>query len=204
MRAILLSLLVFGCGPDLVEQPSPVSLREHLADETALLVSAPDSTGGITAERRTTTGWEAGFVELSLTGGDLAVLAEPSGALLVQALGLDLSPIEIPSSVIGRSARLTEVRLALVAPTRVPATWIDDHEGRASSPLQLELSWALEIDGATSPIGSPRLPPIPVALRLTGGEQVNAEIRVEAMGELWSWADLVRLEDLFLLTLAES
>jgi hypothetical protein len=204
MRATLLSLFLLGCGDDLVLQPSPTTLREHLATETSLVVSPPASTGGITAERRTTTGWEAGFVELGVAGGDVAVLAEPSGTLLVQELALDLVPIEIPSSVIGRSARLIDVHVALVAPTRVPATWVDDDEGRATASLQLELSWALEIDGATSPIGSPRLPLIPVTLRLTGGARVEAEIRVEAMGPLWSWADLVRLEDLTLVLAASS
>ena len=204
MRATLVSLFLLGCGDDLLDQPSPTTLREHLATETALVVSPPTSTGGITAERRTTTGWESGFVELAVAGGDVAVLAEPSGTLLVQDLELDLAPIEIPSSVIGRSARLIETHLALTAPTRVPATWVDAHEGRATAPLQLALSWSLEIDGKASPIGSPRLPPIPVTLRLTGGARVVAEIRIEAMGALWSWADLVRLEDLTLVLAASS
>ena len=203
MRATWPLLFLLGCGDDLVVQPAAETLREHLATETALVVSPPDSSGGLTAERRTTTGWEAGFVELELAGGDVAVLAEPSGTLLVQELAIDLAPIEIPSSVIGRGAALTDVHLELVAPTRVPATWVTDDEGRAGAPLQLELSWSLAIDGTTSPIGSPRLPPIPVELWLTGGDEIQAEIRIEVMGVLWSWAELVRIEDL-LLTLEAS
>jgi len=197
-------LLLVGCGDDLLgASASPQTLREQLATETALVVSPPDSAGGITAERRGSSGWEAGFVQLGITAGDVGVLAEPSGALLVQQLDLELAPIALPPTVL-HDATLTDIRVTLAAPTRVPATWLDDNSGRASAALQLELSWSLVIDGVESPIGAPHLPAIPIELQLFSGDAIHAEIKAVSFGTLWNWADLVRLEDLQLTLHASS
>lgn len=204
MRALWIVLFAVGCGDDLVgssEDPS-LTLRERLAHETSLAVS-PDSAGGVTAGRYTSDGWQAGFVDIAIESGELAVLAEPSGALLVERLELDLAPIELPPSLI-HDAALTEIHVSLAAPTRADATWIDANEGRAETRLPIELSWSLTIEDSTSPVGAPTLPPVPMQLSLYGGDEVHAELRLVAPGELWSWADLVRLEDLQLILVAST
>ena len=142
---------------------------------------------------------------LSTDRGELVVLAEPSGALLVQRLELALAPITIPSTVIGRGATLTDVRLALAAPMRVPATWTDGREGHASARLPLELSWSLVFEGNATPLGVVALRPLPVTMGLAAADgEIASELAIEAPGTLWSWAGLVRLGDLTLAVDASS
>ncbi|MEO7092145.1 MAG: hypothetical protein ABI175_02765, partial [Polyangiales bacterium] len=63
--------------------------------------------------------------------------------------------------------------------------------------LDLALSWELTLDGTPAPLGSPKLPLVPVEIVLTGdGEHVSAELHAHAPGELWSWAGLVKLSEL--------
>lgn len=200
MRVPWLCLLpLLGCATA-ASSDAPTSLREQLATETPLAVST--SAGAITAARWTPAGWEAGVVPLAVARGELAVLAEPSGALLVQRLALALAPIEIPSTVIGRGATLTDVQLALATPTRVPATWLDDLRGGAQAALPLELSWSLVFEGRTTPLGVVALPPLPLVIELEARDdstaEIEAEIQIDAPGTLWSWAGLVRLGDLTL------
>ncbi|MEJ7597875.1 MAG: hypothetical protein WKG01_08210 [Kofleriaceae bacterium] len=203
MRAPWLFLLpLLGCATAAAPDVPTNSLREQLATETALAVSA--SAGAITAARWTPDGWETGVVALTIDRGELAVLAEPSGALLVQRLELALAPIEIPSTVIGRGAVLTDVHLALATPTRVPATWLDDRRGHASASLPLELSWSLVYEGRTTPLGVITLPPLPLAIELVAGDDIGADVQIDAPGTVWSWAGLVRLGDLTLALAASS
>lgn len=176
-------------------------MREHLETEDARLLIAPaTSAGSITAERRAHDGWHAGLVDLSIETGELVVGADGDGVITLEKLGVWLGPIEIPPSVFGNEAQLTRVRLELPRPQRLVVTWTGDDEARIATELELELSWALTVDGSTTSLGAPDLPPLPLDLVLTGnGARVHAEVRAQSPGELWSWADLVRLEDLSLI-----
>jgi hypothetical protein len=189
-------------GPD----SPPASVRERLErDETSFAISSTDSAGAITALRHTGDGWQAGLADLEINAGEVAATAETSGAITLERLALEIGPIEIPETVLGYDVQLTDVHLELATPVRIAATWNGDNESRGTAELDLELTWSLTNHGSTSPLGAPDLPPVPVELVLTGdGAVVHAELRVQAPGELWSWADLVKLEDLTLIISAST
>jgi len=181
------------------------SLRERLADETHLFVIANDSAGAITAQRKTKAGWAQQRVELTIIGGELVTTAGDADSLTLAALELGFHPIMIPSTVLGHDAQLTNLHLRLPGPAHVMLTWNGDDEAQATTSLDLALSWTLAIEGTRLPLGAPRLPPLPVALQLTSdGVLVTAELRVHAPGELWSWADVVKLSDLELVLRAQT
>jgi len=208
MRSLHVWLLLFAtaCTTN-VSAPdnSPRSVRARLAQGDTRLVIAPSETAGtITAARHTSDGWEAGIADLHIETGELVVSAAGTDVTL-ERLGIALAPIEIPATVIGHGARLTRVRVEATAPVRLTTDWVDDDEGHATGRFDLALSWALLVDGTTLTLGAPDLPPVPVELVVTGdGRVVHGELRVQAPGELWSWANLVRLEDLLLIASAET
>jgi hypothetical protein len=199
MRAVFALIpLIAACGTD-DPAAEPASMRERLAAPAHLFVTAGASAGAVTAQMRSSTsstGWDHGLVDLKVAGGELVATARADG-LMVESLALELDTIAIPASVIGHAAELHRPTLRLTAPTAVTATWDGDDSAAADVALALELSWSLEVDGVGLPLGAPALPPLPVKLELSGdGSRVVAEIRVHAAGEVWSWADLVKLTDL--------
>jgi hypothetical protein len=203
MRAALLMLSVM-CSGTLVactaqerSSAEPMSMRERLTTETHLYVATSGSAGAITAQRRTDTGWAEQLVDLKLDGGELVTGAARGGMITLTGLEIGFQTIAIPATVIGHEAQLTKPHLHLAAPTAVTAAWSGDDSAEAGAELDLELTWSLTVDGASLPIGAPDLPPLPVKLQLIGdGARITAEIRVHAAGEVWNWADLVKLSDL--------
>lgn len=172
-------------------------MRERLMAQTHLFVATQDSAGTITARRRLTTGWAEGLAKLRIEGGELVVSTDEDDNLVINALELAFQAVTIPPSVLGREAQLTDLHLRLTAPTHAMSTWDGDADARATAPLDLELSWSLAFDDTRLPLGIPRLPLLPASLHFVGdGVQIAAEIRVHAPGELWNWADLVKLSDL--------
>ncbi|HMG55664.1 MAG TPA: hypothetical protein VK601_19330 [Kofleriaceae bacterium] len=172
-------------------------MRERLATETHLFITASDSAGAVTAQLRNGDGWDQGLVDLELAGGELVASATRGGTLKVSALALELGTIAIPASVIGHEAALSRPQLRLTAPAEAAATWNGDDSAEAEAQLALELSWSLTVDGTGVPVGAPSLPPLPVVLQLSGdGARITAELRVHVAGELWSWAGLIKLTDL--------
>jgi hypothetical protein len=171
-------------------------MRERLATKTHLFVSTDDSAGTITAQRRTRTGWVQSQVNLALEGGALVASADDEGNITLHALELGFQAVTIPSTVLGREAKLTNLKLGLGAPIRVMATWNGDDEALTTTPLDMAMSWSLAVGDTQLQLGSPKLPPLSTRLALDGdGHQVSAELRVHASGDLWSWADLVKLSD---------
>ena len=205
---ILVSLLFAGCSASLEDgaEPTPMSMRERLASETRLLMVAPESGGVITAERWTHDGWQAGIVDLHVDTGELVAAADEAGAITVARFGLGLQPIDLPESLFERPARMVNVRVDLGESVRSrEVTWAGDDAATAKLELGLTMSWALDIGGGPQPLGMPELPPVPVTLELTGdGTVVHGALRGNAPGELWSWADLVKLHDLTLVLAAQT
>ena len=200
---VLLLLASFGCNTDLTEspEPAPASVRERLEDRTRLLVDGPVSGGAITAQRHVAGGaWEGGAVDLHIRNGEVLVSSDASDALTLDGLQVSFEDLQIPPGIFGgRDAKLVNVRLDLRNELRAPAQWLSDDEVHLQANLAVDLTWELLLDGAAAPLGSPKLPLVPAELVLTGtGEHVNAELRVNAQGELWSWANLVRLSELTL------
>jgi hypothetical protein len=206
MRTFAL-LLCSACTASVATPDDPPdSVRERLErDDTQLLMSPADSRGVITAGRRTSDGWQTGIVDLHVESGELVLSADSSGAITLQHFALALAPIDVPASVIGHGAQLSQVRLDVAKPVRVDASWTDDNDSHGKVELDLVLSWALVVDGSTAPLGAPNLPAVPGELVLTGdGSVVHAGLRIHAPGELWSWAGLVKLEDLELVLAART
>lgn len=205
-NAAVLLLVVTACTTDPVAgpeaPPQPASLRERLEQRTQLLVDRAASGGSISAERHVTAtgGWEGGPVALAITNGELIISTEGSGASELTLVGLQVSfePLQIPAGVFGgRDAKLTNVRFDLSKSVHAPATWIGDDEVHLTTELPLALTWELVLDGSPAPLGSPKLPAVPVEIVVTGsGAHAEASLAVSAPGELWSWANLVRIGEL--------
>jgi hypothetical protein len=205
MRAGIFLPLVFAACANAPAGP-PESVRDRLERaETPLLIATAESTGSITAQRRASGGWVAGSVDLTVENGEIVASADARGSITIEHLSVDLGTIVIPKSVLGYEAQLTSVHLEAQKPAGVVTTWTGDDDARATAEVELELSWSLTIDGNTSPLGAPRLPPVPVELEFTGdGSVVRLEARAAQTGMFWSWADLIRLENLSLVLTAAS
>jgi hypothetical protein len=201
MRAELL-LLIFTACTDSMSSPvePPTSLKDELATPTRLLVTTA-STGGITAQRWSSDGWVMGHVDLAITDGELVATLDTSDHLVVTKLDIGFATISIPSSVIGTPTQLTNVRLSLdgkpVAATTT--TWADADDASAAMPFDATLSWSLETGGTTTPLGSQSIPNLGATLTLAGdGASATSTVVIAAMGDVWTWAGLVKLSDLSL------
>ena len=204
----VLLLVLSACNPqEAPSAPGPESVRARLtASDTRLMFSAADSAGTVTAQRRVAgETCETGLVDLVLDQGEVVASADDDGDVTIEKLSFTLAPIAIPHSVFDRDAALANVRVELVTPAVAATTWTDDDAARLSATLDLKLSWALRIDTTTSPLGSPDLPPVTVEVELGGdGSFVHADVRAIAAGELWSWANLIKLQDLNLVLAADT
>jgi hypothetical protein len=200
MRAGSILFLAFAACTNNPADAPPDNVRDRLSsDETALVITTAESTGSITAQRRGSDGWVAGAVPLTVEKGELAATADSRGAISIERLAIDLGPITIPKSVFGYEAQLTSVHLQARRPVGVVTTWTGDDEARATAQVDLDLTWALTIAGKTSPLGAPKMPPVPIEFVFMGdGSDVRVEARALSKGMFWSWADLVKLEDLSL------
>ena len=207
---ILLLLVLSACNAQIVDSPDsqPASVRERLTDQkTRLLWTAADSAGTITVMRRLGGGtWETGLADLKIDQGEVVASADPAtGTVTIEKLSVVLEDIAIPPSVFNREASLSHVRAELTAPALVTTRWIDDDEAELSTSLDLAFSWALTVEGNTAELGSPDLPPVSLRFHVTGdGSFVHVDVDAGAAGELWSWAGLVKLQDLNLVLRGET
>jgi hypothetical protein len=201
MRFYLASILVFAaCGAEVREPDEADSVRERLAlGSTLFEVDTTESAGAVTASRKTSDGWVPGLADLRIDAGELVVSADRDGTLALEELRLDIGPLAVPETVLGYPLELTDIHLSLIDPVKMVGEWSSDDEGRGNASIDLKLEWSLTNHGTTSPLGSPDLPLVPVEIELTGnGQNVHAEVRVSAPGELWKWANVFLLEDLTL------
>lgn len=167
---------------------------------TRLILSADDSAGTITVQRKVSGGWDTGLADLSIDFGEVGASADPvTGEVTIEKLSIALDPIEIPASVFNREASLSHVRAELERPALVTTTWLDDNTAHLTATLDLAFAWSLTVEGNTSGLGAPDLPPLTIEVDVTGnGATVHADVRAGAGGELWSWAGLLKLSDLAL------
>lgn len=166
-----------------------------------MLWNAGESAGTITVQRRLGGGaWEAGLVDLAIDQGEVVASADPAtGNITIEKLSFMLEDIIIPASVFNREASLSKVRAELSAPALVTTTWSSDDAAHLSASLDLTFSWALTVEGNTAELGAPDLPPVQLEIEISGdGSVVHADVDAGAAGELWSWAGLVKLENLTL------
>jgi len=175
---------------------APSSLRDQLATKTRLTVNPSRSAGSVTAQHKTSTGWDQRRVDLTVDDGEFIASTDRQSGIMLSALEAGFQTITLPPTLLGREAQLANLRLQLNAPASMTPTWNGDNEAQADAPLDFGLSWSLVINGTQQPLGEPKLTASPVKLLLTSdGAQIVAEVRVHAPGELWNWADLVKLSD---------
>jgi hypothetical protein len=200
MRSLSLSLfaLLGACGASTSDPHADATVRSRLqAGETVLAISTADSTGTVSAARKSDGAWVPGLTDLRIDAGEVALSANADGTINVESIALDIGPIALPEELLGYPVELTDIHIGLVAPAKVLVTWESDDQAHGSASLDLLLKWSLKNHGTTSPLGSPDFPPVPVELSVVGdGSAVHAELRVSAPGELWKWGNLMKLEDL--------
>jgi hypothetical protein len=184
-------------GDDGSDPAPPASVRERLKEDTRLVVAAADSTGSIMAAHYSGGMWNEGSIALVVDNGELVAAARTATAVEVQRFALAFQPIDLPESLLGHPATLTNLRVALAKPVLVDAAWSGDDAAMVTGAVNLDLSWTLTVDGTALPLGAPHLAGIPIAFTLSGdGARVAGDLAVHADGELWSWAGLVKIEDL--------
>ena len=168
-----------------------------MAVPTKLLVAIADSNGSVTASHYTSDGWQDGSIVLAIANGELDGKVDANGDLAVENFSVNIAPIDIPEAVFGKAAQLKDVRVTLAAPPAVTTAWADADDATATAMVALDLSWTLVVDGNAAPLGTQHLAPLPIDITLTGsGEEVDATVAVRGTGELWKWADLLKLEAL--------
>lgn len=195
-----LSLGLVACATSSApEAPTAPNVKARLAKQTKLLVTPETSTASLTASRYTRDGWQDGTVDVTITNGELDGKVDANGQLTVDQFSINVDPIEIPESVFGKPVEIKDARLVLLQPATAQTTWSDEDDATATLSVSLQLQWTLVVDGNSAPLGGQKLPPIPVTVTLSGsGADVEAAISVDAMGDLWSWADLFKLKALTL------
>ena len=200
------SVLGFGLGfgacatagaPDTPDAAPPPSLHAQLARPVRLVVDPTASTGDLTAREHAGTSWTPAHVALAIDAGELRLERRGETALSLRALEVDVAPIALP--MLPGDAHLTGVALRLAAPAMLGVTWQDADHAVALATLDFELAWSLTASGGTVPLGTQHLAAVPIAITLgREGAAATAAVALVQPGELWSWADLVALDDLAL------
>lgn len=185
--------------------PEFTSVHDRLTTPTRLYIAPGTSTGEITAARYTHDGWVSGVTPLTVASGEIDGALDKTGKLAVAQLEIGVDDIAIPDSVFGKPARLTNVMLMLPRTSLADVSWQSDDDATATLTLALDLEWALVIDGNSTPLAVQHLPPVGVDIALTGGgDHVDASLALDATGELWNWADLLKLTELKLSLVAST
>src|SRR3954462_31418 len=101
-----LSACALASGPD--DAAGFASVRDRLQHEPArLLVLGANSSGTVTARHYSHDGWQDGMAAIAPASGELETRADGAGQLALATFTLDLAPIDIPQSVFGTAAQLT-------------------------------------------------------------------------------------------------
>jgi hypothetical protein len=200
MRSYIASfVLVAACASSPpTGEPTYHSVRDRLGKTpTRLFIGAAGSSGSITAQRYTHDGWVDGMTTLSITSGEMIATSDRNGSVKLGSFDVGVDPIDIPESVFGRPAQLRDVRITLATAANANTMWTTEDDATAKVTLALDLSWSIAVNGGVAPLGTQHLPPIDVALSFTGsGDHVDGTFDLHAMGELWSWAGLMKLTEL--------
>ena len=186
-----------GNGTDAPTGPTFASVHDRLATEaTRIFISGEGSSGSLDAKRYTPDGWVDGTSAITISSGELIVkLTEDQ--LSAQMFDLSFDPIDLPDSLFGKPAQLTDVRVTLASSASATATWTDSDDATTTIPLKLDLGWSISINGGVSQLGAQHLPVIPLDVMLTGaGDHVDAMLGLRGDGTLWSWAGLIELSQL--------
>lgn len=199
MRALALTLVAACTAAPTTPpiQPAFASVHDRLAAQsTRLFISGEGSSGSLDAKRYTSDGWVDGVSTIEISSGELIVKVT-GDQLTAQKFDLSLAPIDLPDSLFGKPAQLTDVRVTLASSASATATWMGNDDATTTIPLKLDLGWSLSVNGGVSQLGPQHLPEIPLDVMLTGGgDHVDATLGLRGDGTLWSWAGLIELSQL--------
>jgi hypothetical protein len=196
MRSLVCLGFATACASSTIDPaPPPASLRDRIdAGPIRLALSSTASAGSIVAREKSGGGWSTGTVELSVTGGALAMEAR-----VIDTATVDFAPIPIPASVIAGDASLSGIRLRVPAPEPIELAWQGDDAATATTQLDLVLDWSLSANGGAFALGPQTLTSVSVTLTLGGdGETMTATIDVTQSGMVWMWAGVIELDNLAL------
>lgn len=198
---ILSAAAAAGCVTEgSLREPAPDTPRAIVETGAVLRVIPAQTRLEVSARVDQGAGAEAARVTVPSVGGVIRVRGADD-QLAIEALGLDLVPIEVPSTVIAGGLRLTGVHLALVAPavTRDLMWSVDDDAALGSVALELDLDWAIDTGRGAYPLARQRLGPIAAVVAIgREGEAVTLDLDAWAPGPAWSWAGIVGVDDLSL------
>ncbi len=175
----------------------PASLRTQLAEPIHLAIDPRASTGQITAQEHDGSDWLPAEVALAIDDGGIELASRDADELVLHALEVDVAPIALP--MLPGDTYLTDVSVRLAAPVTIGVTWHDNDDAIAIATLDLELAWSLSANGGTLPLATQQLAAVPIAIALRGAHgTATASIGIDQPGQLWTWADLLALDDLAL------
>jgi hypothetical protein len=179
------------------------------AGSVALAIAAGEivvsDTGQVTSDMRDSPTQDTHAPDM-LAPDMLAPVVLAPDTLALETLDVILAPIAIPRGVLGAStAELRDIRVRLTTGQAFAATWASDDAVSGAAELAIELQWTLVLDGTPIPLGSPRLPPIPMSIALArDGDAAIAELHLAVPGALWAWAGVIELRGLGLALVATS
>jgi len=193
---LLLPLL--GCAA--ADSDGPVdsydTMRDRLAAENTRFLISAQSTGDVLGRRWVHDHWEEMRVPLTIASGDLRVSAK-DGALRLDRLAVNFAPITIPDAVFEQPASLSNAKIGQTAMAQVNPVWGGPDLANASFPLNLEISWSVDVSGGGAPQPfEVALLAVPVDLEVKGnGDHIDATLAVRVHGTVWSLAQLYELAD---------
>jgi hypothetical protein len=198
--AVMIAVAVAGAGcasaSAVTSAPEPASLREMLGTPTQFELQPQQSTVQLEASIDRGDLALASHLTLPIDGGHAEVVAV-GDQLEISTLDLELSPVEVPTTIVSGGIRLTGVRLGLPQPAYIgDAVWVDDDDVTATTKLALDLDWSLDLGGNTWPLATQRLPDFETTIAIgRNGDAVTLDVVTTASGVQWSWADIVAFGD---------
>lgn len=195
----ILALVVLGCQSSDVEAPERPT-RSLLADRLDFDIQREASMLRVTGHRGTK---EAGRAVVPVMRGNLAMRVEDDGAIVLEAMDLELDDIQLSAEELPPSGiHLTNLRLHLAGEAAGASGWSDaGDQGFAQGTVDLKLDWAVALrDGGTSALATQTLEDIPIYLAVQPSFRglLSARVVGLAMDTVWQWAEVIELSDLSL------
>ena len=192
----LVFLPLFGCAVASHEDPGDVyeTMRDRLAGENTRFLISGQSTGDVLARRWVHDHWEESRVPLVIESGDLVVHSQ-SNSVRVDKLAVHFAPFDIPEAVFEQPAALADAKFMQTTAAQINPTWGGPNLATASLPLNIEISWHVDVDVGRQPFHVP-LVAVPVDLKLEGsGGHIDAKLGIRVHGVVWSLAGMYELAD---------
>lgn len=207
-RMIMLTLaFAMASGGWLLSCDSSESLttREQLRDEVSFSVRPDQSRVTMHVAFDRGDQWIGQPFAVEVLGGTITAALDADDAVTVTSMHIDLGDVVVPaghSSVRGvtdEMLRFTGLALHLDRPTPCRDTsWsADDDACSAVLPAELNLEWAISVEGKTEPQATERLEQItlPVTVERRRGA-TTITVQAQVVDAMWDWAGMVEFGQL--------